>query len=312
MSSDELLSCPTPARPWDVDRVRPGRARPFDGRGQQSFRDALFFAERVVHPRAQLRARRACRTRGDSVHPPSQGPGQHVLPGVRRRHYVLDGTGVDAVSGTFTMPDLGDDGWTAGVAVVICVRTGDRKIEGAVDYLGEASPPARPGLPPAFGRTRRRAAGSLSPAPSSSPATSEDFDDTLGAVVQSRSSGAAPGARPGRRQLEAWRAPWTRPPRPRPPEASCSKEKARQASCAGLRLPHPRRGAASAFRRGSRLRLPDATGPHMAALAAEHVRAGGDGANAAIVAPAPRPGDSRARGHGGAPQRRLASRPRRD
>ena len=125
--------------------------------------------------------------------------------------YVLDGTGEGAVSGTFTMPDLGDDEWTVGVAAVVWDSDRRRKIERSLGYLGQALPPARPPVPMAPSAAPAVAPqGSSSPAPSSSPASAgRDFGHTRGAVVQSRVAPEphAAGDRAGPARLEAGRAP---------------------------------------------------------------------------------------------------------
>ena len=231
--------------------------------------------------------------------------------------YVLDGTGVDAVSGTFTMPDLGDDGWTVGVAAVIWDSDRRRKIERAVDYLGQALPPARPPAPTVPSAAPAVAPqGSSSPAPSSSPASVGGTSTTPSAPSSSHRSqrsrtrrATKPARQLSRRGERHGRAHRARDRRKR----HAAKRKHGKRSVRWVRLPYPRRGAVATSGEGVGYVSLNAIAPHTAVLAAEHVRAGGDGANAAIVVPALLGLATLAlAGTAVLRRRRLASRPRRD
>jgi hypothetical protein len=117
-------------------------------------RSAVFFATLVTvlsaapaqaRPNAEL-AESVARA-GDVVHFSISGATGGVSYDVYVDHdWVQDG---DGLSGSFVVPDLGDDAWTVDVGIVIW-SNGRRTVERELEYLGQALPvrtPTTPALP---------------------------------------------------------------------------------------------------------------------------------------------------------------------
>jgi hypothetical protein len=85
---------------------------------------------------------------GDLVHfsiSASEGPVTYELEVGDKE--VLQGTGVAAVSGTFTVPDLGDAARTVTVEAEVRGSEKKKKLKRKLDYLGPALPVTRPPAP---------------------------------------------------------------------------------------------------------------------------------------------------------------------
>jgi hypothetical protein len=209
--------------------------------------------------------------------------------------WVTDGWGDGVISDAFTMPDLGAGSWTVTVEVKL---RGHRKVSGELEYLGRALPVVKTPAP-APAAPEPTAAAQAVPSPAISSPKAIEGSSTAPAVTPQPSP--MPHRSYVRRVAYQQKAAHRKTAGAHKPHRTAHRKRARRTrhsarwfARAWLRAfraaPYPggraRSGANERRDDGGRIFSLNAIAPHTAALAATAARAGGGGANTAVVAPA--------------------------